>query len=550
MSMQSSGDQDTSHVANRTPSRPIRHHLPAEERGPMRSTVPTPRQAGLPSRGQRAIVLMLLAVLFGAILAQSGFAAERGAKIISLGESLTPEQQKELLDYFGATNDDKVQTITVADTQDAMKGIINTPILSAYSSTSLTCRDLGDGLEVKTHNINLITPSMFAMALVTAGIGDAELVVASPDGYAAQGMTALAGMFKTWGSKPCRSGLTSKARQQLALEELALTVSIAQALDQQNGTTNGIVIAGDLVLYTQQSVVIDGLTTSDQISQAIADQEAIKVVKVPDALRAQLVDLMVRIANEKIDWSTFSAGWEITPTNDGTGISMVGDGIAIRNAQMTATVKAAENRTATAEAKAAKSATAEAEAALTQTAQAEGTAQTGSANATANAQATQDASASQTAEAAAAMTSTALAQPTATATPQPTATPEPTATPAPIAVTGQVVEVKGGQVWVDTDQSGGPPTGYTVPVDASISRSGKSAALSDIKKGDTVSLSVDDYTKTVRKLAATPKATSAFASLSKFLFLLPALAVIPLILFIRGRGGMGDPFVVKRVASA
>src|SRR4051812_46634768 len=158
------------------------------ERRPMRSSVSTRPQPVRPTRGQRLFALTLIAILLGALLAQSGLAANKGMTI-TLGESLSPAQKQELLDYFGSGDDDKIETVTVADTQEAMKGIIDTPILSAYSSTALTCRDLGEGLEVKTHNIDLITPSMFAMALVTAGIGDADLVVAAPNDASAQGMT-------------------------------------------------------------------------------------------------------------------------------------------------------------------------------------------------------------------------------------------------------------------------------------------------------------------------------------------------------------------------
>lgn len=491
----------------------------------------------MPSRGQRAVALLLIAAVFAALLARGGYAAEK-SKTVTLGESLSEEQRQELLDYFGADGDDKVITVTVADTQKAMTGIIDIPFQSAYSSTALTCRDLGEGLEVKTRNIQVITPSMYAMALVTAGVGDAELMVAAPDSAPAQGMTALAGMFQTWDKKPCRSGSTSEARKKLALEELALTVDIGEAL----GTTDGMARASNLVLYTQQAVVINGLESADEIGRAIADQESAQNIVVPAEQRTKLVDLMVRLAAEDIDWSTFSAGWEITPTQDGTGITMVGDGIAIRNAQRTATAKAADARTATAEAKAAKTATAEAQSA-TATAEA-ASAQT----ATAEAQATIDARASQTA-AAAAMTSTALAQPTATPTPLPTATPEPTATPAPIAVAGKVTDIGGGQITI-SPSGGGPAVAYPVSTDASITRGGQASTLADVRKGDTVDVTVDGSTKAVRALSATPPAKSALSGIARLLFLLPVLAVVPVILLVRGRGGFGDPFIVKRVASA
>src|SRR4051794_10954381 len=176
-----------------------------------------------PSRGQRVIALVMLALLVAGALARQGFAAD-SAKTITLGESLSESERAELLDYFGAKDTDNIEIVTVDDTKKAMAGVVTDFSISlAVSSTSLTCRDLGQGLTVKTHNINAITPSMYAIALVTAGIGDAELLVAAPDDGPAGGMTALTGVFKTWDIAPCDSGSTTKKRQQLALEELTLT---------------------------------------------------------------------------------------------------------------------------------------------------------------------------------------------------------------------------------------------------------------------------------------------------------------------------------------
>jgi uncharacterized protein YpuA (DUF1002 family) len=484
---------------------------------------------GLPSRGQRAVVLLLLAVLFAGVIAHQGFAADDG-KTIMLGESLSDAERQELLDFFGANGDDRVETVTVSETQDAMEGIINRSFSTAYSSTSLQCRELGDGLEVKTRNITIITPSLYAMALVTAGLGDGELLVAAPNGAPAEGLTALTGVFKTWDIAPCDSGSTTQERQRLALEQLALAVEIGQAL----GTPTGVADAGNLVLYLQQAVVIDGLTKAGEISDAIANQEAIAGISIPQDQRDRLIDLMVRLADADIDWSTFSAGWTIKPTDDGTGISMKGDGVAIRDAQASATARAADEMTATANAAAEMTATAEAESAMmTATASAELDAQTA-----ADAKATEDALA-------AAMTATAAAMPTQTPMP----TPEPTATPAPIGMSGTITDIKGSQILIDPSD-GGDATAVTVPADASITRGGESASLSALEEGDKVTIVIDGTTRTVREPSATAAAPGLASRFSKFVFLLPALAAIPLILFLKGRDGVGDPFIVKRVASA
>lgn len=481
------------------------------------------RPAQFPGRtkGRQAALLFLVALILATAASQAGYAANSG-KVITLGADLSKAQRDEMLKYFKAKDNDKIYTITGEETDEALKGIIedNTgqTATGAYSSTSLTCRDLGDGLDVSTRNINLITPSMYAMALVTAGIGDATLLVSGPYDSAAAGTAAMAGVFIAWETAPCESGDTSKARQRLALEQLALASDIGRAISTP-GTNDGVQPAADVILETQKTIVTDKLKKKADIDAALLVAEQAKGIIFPAELRAKLVDLFVRLAEADIDWSTFSAGWTIE-YKENTQLTMKGDGIAIRHARQTATAEAAAAMTATAEADAALTATAGA--GMTATAEA------------AAAQATQDAIA--------ALTATAAAQPTATPTP------EPTATPAPFAMSGKVTKVDGDQLSVKSTGSN-ESTQYTVDGDATITRGGEAAELTSVKKGDTVNLTVDGNTNHIRVLAATAAPAGIAGKLARFWWLIPLAAVVPLFILVKGRS-VGDPFVVKRVVAA
>src|SRR4051812_8181271 len=108
----------------------------------MRSSPKNSPNPALPARSQRAIALLMLLVLFAGLVVHHVMAADNG-KTIMLGESLTDDQKQELLDYFDAKGEDRVEVVTIADTQAAMTGIIEKVPNSAYSSTALTCRELG-----------------------------------------------------------------------------------------------------------------------------------------------------------------------------------------------------------------------------------------------------------------------------------------------------------------------------------------------------------------------------------------------------------------------
>src|SRR5690242_1299865 len=238
-------------------------------------------------RRARALAGIAIAVLILAIgLINAGQAAEKKAQtIISLGESNSDAQRQELLGYFGAGDKAQVDVITVADTKQAMEAVIpGFNLSSAFSSAALTCRPLGDGLDVTTINITQITPAMFAMALVTAGVGDATLIVAAPAAAPAQGMTALTGIFQAWDKVKCESAQTTPKRQQLALRELALTVEISTAIGEaQTG------YAGSFVIDTQRLIVTNNSTSRAEITAAVQQMEATYGFTVPEPSRTKLL---------------------------------------------------------------------------------------------------------------------------------------------------------------------------------------------------------------------------------------------------------------------
>ena len=245
----------------------------------------------------------IAAVLLGSAAGSVGSIAKEivGGTTITVGESNTEAQRGELLEFFGASSDAQVIEVTVSETNDAMGGVFGDQVIqSAYSSTSFTCRDLGDGLEVATRNIEVVTPAVFALALVTAGIGDGTLVVAAPSDSPAQGMTALTGVFRTWEVAPCDTGQTNPARQRLALEEISLVATIGKRLVAE-GIADGITRSSDTVLETQKTIINERLRDVDAIDVALAEQERIHQVRIPAAERAQLVKLFLRLAISAID---------------------------------------------------------------------------------------------------------------------------------------------------------------------------------------------------------------------------------------------------------
>src|SRR5258708_4540160 len=107
-----------------------------------------PAQSSARTKGMRAALLFLVVLILATAASQVGMAAKSG-RVITLGASLSDAQRTEMLSFFKAGNNDKVITITEKETDDAMKGVLDAvggTVTGAYSSTALTCRELGDGL--------------------------------------------------------------------------------------------------------------------------------------------------------------------------------------------------------------------------------------------------------------------------------------------------------------------------------------------------------------------------------------------------------------------
>ena len=245
----------------------------------------------------------LLCVLIG--WSASRARAQDQPKVITLGADLTPAQRQALLQTFGARDGtDKILTIETAEMRAAMHDIIPVPQgYTSVSSTALACGAAGSGLRVTTQNITRVTAGMYAGALLTAGIGDAALIVAAPPEAQAEGMTALTGIFKGFAGGACGRGEIEPARRELAYRWLATTERLAGATGDESAAAN-------LILRAQEKL-IDGGSNPAGVEQALDAAAAASGVAVPADQRGGLVELLRGMAEAKIDWGTYAKGWAV-----------------------------------------------------------------------------------------------------------------------------------------------------------------------------------------------------------------------------------------------
>lgn len=273
------------------------------------------RQRRLSHSGVALLIVGLMLLAGHPAPARAADAALR----VTIGESNTASQTADLLDHFGAEEEDVIATVTLGEATRAMRGFFDlSGITSAYSSTALRCDPAGSGLTVTTRNITVVPASLYALVLTTAGIDDATLAVAAPADAPGQGMTALTGVFATWEHAPCRSGTVDAGRQRSARAQLGLIAEIGVALDRDDGMQ----LATNVVMETQQQIIVDRVRSPEGVDDALARQESAYEVAIPSDRRGDLIALLTRIATQTNEWGTFVAGWTMNQDATDTRVTM------------------------------------------------------------------------------------------------------------------------------------------------------------------------------------------------------------------------------------
>lgn len=97
--------------------------------------------------------------------------------------------------------------------------------------------DSGNGLKVSTYNINYCTAGMYKNALATAGVEDANVIVAGP--FPLSGTAALVGTFEAY------EKLTGKELDEsvvdAAMDELVTTGDLEQSIDGDSNDVEAMI---------------------------------------------------------------------------------------------------------------------------------------------------------------------------------------------------------------------------------------------------------------------------------------------------------------------
>lgn len=217
---------------------------------------------------------------------------------LAVGADLNDSQRATILSIMGidAANlsDYDVVYVTNAEEHQYLDSYISSSQIGTRSLSSVVIvqRDKGSGLNISTTNINYCTVGMYKNALTTAGVTDADIIVAGPTPIS--GTAALVGVLKAYQEMTGKE--ISDSVVDTALNELVLTGQLEESL---KGVSDAEV--EEFIAYIKALIAKDDLTDDEGINGAIDEACEKYGVTLSDDERQQIVDLVKKINSLGID---------------------------------------------------------------------------------------------------------------------------------------------------------------------------------------------------------------------------------------------------------
>ena len=190
----------------------------------------------------KKIFSLLLALLLVAGMAVPAYADVNQSRAV-IGADLDESQIDDVYGMFGLSRGQAIELkMTNAEERTYLEGYVDDSLIGTRSISCVYVELLpeGSGMSVTTSNINWCTGEMYISALATAGISDANIIVAAP--FEVSGTAALSGVYKAY------EDMTGKKLDDLAKLVSTQELTVTGELAAQIGAMDSTAIVNELKL--------------------------------------------------------------------------------------------------------------------------------------------------------------------------------------------------------------------------------------------------------------------------------------------------------------
>lgn len=240
------------------------------------------------------------------------------AKVVTLGANLSEEQKETMLKYFGVKKNEVV--LLEVNNQEERKYLEGIATESQIGTRTFSCAYVEptkakSGINVKTANITWATSSMVATTLLTAGVTDANAVIASP--FPVSGTGALTGIMKAF--EDATGEKLDEEKKEIASEELVITGGLGNDIGQDKAT--GII--NDIKI----DVIKNNTKDTVQIAETIVNVTNNYNINLSQEQQKQIEDLMVKISKQDYNYKAMKKTLESVGKNVEENLKAAGESI-------------------------------------------------------------------------------------------------------------------------------------------------------------------------------------------------------------------------------
>ena len=227
---------------------------------------------------------------------------------LALGADLSAEQQHTVLSLMGINVADleKYDVVYVNNKEEHqyLDAYISSSTIGtrSLSSVVITKTNKGDGLKISAYNINYCTIGMYKNALATAGISDANIIVAGP--FELSGTCALVGILKAY------EAMTGETLNEdivdAAMDELVTTGLLNESIDADPEVVEALI--ADL----KKQIANGALQSEESIRSAIEKTAKEYGVSLTEEEKERLIRLLDKLKGLDLDWKSIAdqaANW-------------------------------------------------------------------------------------------------------------------------------------------------------------------------------------------------------------------------------------------------